>query len=241
MDNHYINPKLVRLYDLDSGWSVEREFYLSLAGDQPKNVLDLGCGTGLICNALAAKGHNVTGADPAGAMLDAAKAKPNGTRIDWVQSTAQNFKSDKLFDLIIMTGNAFQVFLKEADLQKTFQVMATHLKPSGLIAFETRNPSLDWKDQWDYDVELKTPEGSVFESRRCLHWDRIHLRFELRYRFPHEELISQSELRFWSPEEIEAQLTEAGLYVERLMGDWNYADLNRKFAKEMIFFLRKKA
>ncbi|HND85934.1 MAG TPA: aminoglycoside phosphotransferase family protein, partial [Pseudobdellovibrionaceae bacterium] len=40
-DAHYTNTKLAKLYDLDSGWSIEREFYLSLAGISKKRVLDL--------------------------------------------------------------------------------------------------------------------------------------------------------------------------------------------------------
>lgn len=80
---------------------------MSLAGDSRKHVLDLGCGTGLICDAMAARGHEVTGVDPSATMLDIARQKPNGAKAEWVQSLAQDFKSDKTFDLVIMTGNAF--------------------------------------------------------------------------------------------------------------------------------------
>lgn len=31
-DLHYEDPLLSVLYDLDSGWSVDRDFYLALAG-----------------------------------------------------------------------------------------------------------------------------------------------------------------------------------------------------------------
>jgi hypothetical protein len=90
LDSHYISPRLAKLYDLDSGWSIERDFYLSLAGESRKRVLDLGCGTGLICDALAAKGHAVTGVDPAPAMLEVARQKPNGSKIEWIESSAQD-------------------------------------------------------------------------------------------------------------------------------------------------------
>ena len=64
-DLHYEHPKLVDVYDLGNGWSEDRNFYLSLAGDKPISILDLGCGTGLLSNAYAERGHMVTGADPA--------------------------------------------------------------------------------------------------------------------------------------------------------------------------------
>jgi 2-polyprenyl-3-methyl-5-hydroxy-6-metoxy-1,4-benzoquinol methylase len=69
LDAHYENPKLAEIYDDGNGWSIDRDFYLSLAGDRPIRILDLGCGTGLICDAYAAKGHFVTGVDPAASML----------------------------------------------------------------------------------------------------------------------------------------------------------------------------
>ncbi len=75
LDLHYTDPALAELYDLDSGWSVDREFYLNLAGSTPKRILDLGCGTGLLGDALAARGHEVTGVDPAAAMLEVARRR----------------------------------------------------------------------------------------------------------------------------------------------------------------------
>lgn len=239
MDNHYVNPKLTKLYDLDSGWNIERDFYLSLAGNSPKSILDLGCGTGLICNALVGKGHDVTGADPAPAMLEVAKAQPNGSRVNWVLAKAQNFKSDKKFDLIIMTGNAFQVFLEDDEVVLVFQIMSAHLKQNGLIAFETRNPDLDWKNRWNYEEALETLDGTIIETRRYLSCNGPRMRFELLYQFPNETLRSESELRFWQPEEIKLHSKKAGLFIERLMGDWNYEDFNPRSAKEMVFFLRK--
>lgn len=72
-DLHNENPLLAELYDIDSGWSEDRRYYLDLAGQEPKSILDLGCGTGLLCDAYAAAGHRVTGVDPAKAMLDVAR------------------------------------------------------------------------------------------------------------------------------------------------------------------------
>lgn len=74
IDSHYTNPKLTKLYDLDSGWSKDREFYLSLS-DRKCEVLDLGCGTGLLDEAFAKRGHIVTAVDPSQEMLHIAQLK----------------------------------------------------------------------------------------------------------------------------------------------------------------------
>ncbi len=44
-------------------------------------------------------------------MLDVAQRESAGMNIDWVQSPARIFRPHKRFDLVIMTGNAFQVLL----------------------------------------------------------------------------------------------------------------------------------
>ncbi len=237
-DEHYVNPELAELYDLDSPWSPDRDFYLSQAGPPPQSILDLGCGTGLICNAYAELGHGVTGVDPAPAMLEIARRKPCGAQIEWVEATAQTFRSDKRFDLIIMTGHAFQVLLEDADVRAAFETMRIHLKPEGKCVFESRNRAIDWAVEWSGEFSLETPQAAVRESWRVFPMTNDRLKFESVYSFPDKTLISKSELRFMSQAEIEAQLKAAGLRAESLFGDWDGALFDQKSSKEMIFTVR---
>jgi 2-polyprenyl-3-methyl-5-hydroxy-6-metoxy-1,4-benzoquinol methylase len=157
-DNHYVNSKLAEIYDLDSGWSIDRDFYLSLAGSQRQTILDLGCGTELLCNAYAAKNHDVTGVGPTPAMLELGRRKPHGNKIEWVQSFAQTYQSDKLFDLIIMTGHAFQVLLEDVDVLKIFSTMGRHLKRGGIDELLTASGLCIDKVMGDWD-------GTQFNER----------------------------------------------------------------------------
>lgn len=240
-DTHYEDPRLAAIYDLDSGWSIDRDFYLSLAKQGGLKILDLGCGTGLLADAYARHKNIVTGVDPAEAMLAVARQKPCGDQIEWVQSQAQTFSSQKRFDLIIMTGHAFQVLLEDSDLMATFAVMKKHLLPGGLIVFESRNPSVNWASRWNYHMELALPSSTVLESRHILSMEGNRMRFELRYQFQDsacETLTSISELRFFSREEIEAPLKDSGLYVETLLGGWRGEPFDESTSEEMIFKVR---
>ncbi len=222
-DEHYENPKLARIYDLSSGWSQDRDFYLHLASTAtPQNILGLGCGTGLICNAYASKGHNVTGVDPAPAMLDVARRSPQGNNIEWTLSTAQNYSSSKRFDLAIMTGHAFQVLLEDQDVLQTFAMVAQHLAPQGRFVFESRNPAIDWATKWHNTTTLTTPTGVVVhEERQMLQRSATQLSFDTHYHFPEETIVSHSVLRFLSHREITHHLQASGLRVEKLLGDWD--------------------
>jgi SAM-dependent methyltransferase len=237
-DKHYETSKLAEIYDLDSPWSKDRDFYLSLAGAPPQRILDLGCGTGLLCDAYAAKGHHVTGIDPSPAMLKVARRKPNGKKIEWVESYAQNYQSDDLFDLIIMTGHAFQVLLEDTDILAAFAVMRKHLKSSGRVVFESRNPSVDWENDWNYEMNLEYRGALIRESRRFLTMENGRMLFELYYEFPDESLVSTSELRFLSRSDIEERLNASGLHIEKFYGDWNCAPFDEASSREMIFQAR---
>lgn len=237
-DPHYVRPELADLYDLACGRSPDRDFYLALAGASRQRILDLGSGTGLLCDAYAARGHDVTGVDPAPAMLAVARRKPHGGLVDWVRSTAQGYRSEKRFDLIIMTGHAFQVLLTDDDVLAGLTTMRHHLGSGGLIAFESRNPAIDWKSRWDYDVDLVTGGTPVRMSSRFIARKDDRLSFEMHYAFPDKTLVSPSELRFLSRNAVEERLAACGLRVEKLLGDWNGGPFDKASSEEMIFLVR---
>jgi SAM-dependent methyltransferase len=238
-DLHYEHPKLVSIYDLGNGWSDDRDFYLSLAGDQPKRVLDLGCGTGLLCNAYAERGHLVTGVDPSGSMLEAARNTPFGEKIEWVRSSAQSFQFDKKFDLIVMTGHAFQVLIDDRDVASACSAIREHLDADGRCVFETRNPSIDWARDWDgMRRELQSPEALVRESFKVRSAQGDRIVFETEYVFADEQIVSTSELRFMSFDTIARHLHNSGLSIHTLLGDWNGSPFKPQLSREMIFLVK---
>jgi SAM-dependent methyltransferase len=238
MDAHYEVPELVELYDVASGWSRDRDFYLALAGASPKAVLDLGCGTGLLCDAYAARGHDVTGVDPSPEMLAVARKKPNACRITWVQADAEDFRSERRFDLMIMTGHAFQVLLDDADILRALRNMRAHLNSGGLIVFESRNPGFDWRSVWNRDKTLEHDGRSIVERSRLLAFEDGQMAFEQAYHFPDKTLLSRSTLNFPSRAKVTRLLEDAGLGVETVLGDWDGAPFDEGSSREMIFMVR---
>src|SRR5262245_41523617 len=110
-DRLYDDPDLAQFYDLENGWAADLDHCRDLARGC-SSVLDLGCGTGLFAAALAREQDaEVVGVDPAAAMLDVAPARPGGERVRWVQGDARSIRLERRFDLVVLTGHAFQVFL----------------------------------------------------------------------------------------------------------------------------------
>jgi 2-polyprenyl-3-methyl-5-hydroxy-6-metoxy-1,4-benzoquinol methylase len=237
-DLHYTDPRLARLYDHDCGWGPDSTFYLSLAGPAPLHILDLGCGTGILCNAYAARGHVVTGVDPAPAMLDVARRKPQAARITWINGTAQSFHSPHRFDLIVMTGHAFQHLLTDADIAATLAMMRHHLAPSGMIAFETRNPAIDWVRRWHRQTKRHNmDEQTIQQTHHVLATNADRITFETHYAFPDASITSTTTLRFAAEDTITRLARDQGLQVRSLFGDWGRTPFTPATSDEMIFIL----
>ena len=241
-DLQYTLQKLANIYDLGNSGTEDRDFFLALAGEPPQDILDLGCGTGLVCNAFAARGHRAVGADPATAMLDVARRKPLGAQIEWVESPAESFRSDKRFDLIIMTGHAFQVLLTEDAVLAALDTRKRHLKPGGQAVFESRNPVIDWDKKWARQVTLEGPSGPIIATRRTLGTDRAAatISFAWDYDFSDEVLTSESTLWFLSHKQIISYADQSGLELVDLFGDWDASPFDETNSREMIFKFRPK-
>jgi SAM-dependent methyltransferase len=233
----YQQVQIAEIYDLTNPRGQDTDFYLSLAGLRPSRVLDLGCGTGTLCCALAERGHRVTGVDPSAAMLAVARRKPHAEKVRWVESSAQSYRSQQRFDLMVMTGHAFQILLTDADTLAVFQTICGHLKAGGRVAFETRNPRLDWVGEWAARpaVARMFPGGQLLETLEITGQDGEFISFRTSYRFPHQTLTTSSRLRFRSREHVETLIGRSGLMVREVFGDWEGGPFEATRSREMIF------
>ena len=233
----YQNAQIAEIYDLINPRAKDSDFYLSLAGPRPCSVLDLGCGTGTLCCALAERGHRVTGVDPAAAMLAVARRKPNAELVEWVESSGQSYKSQLRFDLVVMTGHAFQILVTDADELAVLETMRGHLKEGGRVAFETRNASVDWAGEWAARPPLvrTVPGGQLLETLEVTGEDGEFISFQTCYRFPDWTLTTSSTLRFPSRVHVEALITRSGLVVREVFGDWDASAFEATRSREIIF------
>jgi SAM-dependent methyltransferase len=148
VDHQFADPSLAVLYDLFCPWDPRGDFgfYLPLvmAAD---SVLDVGCGTGTLLRRARAEGHagRLCGLDPAAAMLDVARA---GQDIEWVLGDLSTARWDEEFEVIVMTGHAFQVLTGDEQLREALAAVRAALAPGGRFAFETRNPLARQWETW---------------------------------------------------------------------------------------------
>jgi len=225
-DALYEDAALARFYDLDNDWTADRAYCLDLARGCG-SVLDLGCGTGELAIRIAADhGADVVGVDPAGAMLEIARAKPGARTVSWVCADARRLGLGRRFDLIVMTGHAFQVFLTDADRAACLAAIARHLAPNGRFILDSRNPEAREGEEWGPDASRRWIDDPVLgrvESWNDAGFDAATgvVTYETSYR--------SSDVRTWSATsriafpalgDLQGQIAAAGLSAEHWLGDW---------------------
>lgn len=168
-------------------------------------------------------------------MLAVARGKPHAEQVAWIESSAQSYKSHRRFDLIVMTGPAFQILLTDADALAVLQAMRGHLNERGKIAFETRNPRVNWVAEWAGRVRMLP--GELLETLEITSNDGEFISFQTSYRSPHVTLTTSSTLCFPSREHVEALLARSGLVVRDVLGDWDAGPFEAARSREMIFIV----
>ncbi|GAB3191004.1 class I SAM-dependent methyltransferase [Nesterenkonia suensis] len=161
------HPPMVRVYDVENSGGWDHEFYTALIEETgARRISDIGCGTGVLGVELARRGFEVTGVDPAAAMIEAARTRPGGEAVTWIHGTAEQLPSGWA-DFALMEGHVAQYFLPRSAWDEVLRHAHRTLVPGGWLAFESRNPEAMELDAWDPEHTRETqphPDGGEFTS-----------------------------------------------------------------------------
>ena len=241
VDYLFSEPKLAELYDAFCAGRKDFDFYLPLVMSA-KSVLDVGCGTGELLRLAREAGHTgrLCGLDPAEAMLEQARRRPD---VEWVHGDLSSVDWRREFDLVVMTGHAFQVLVEDDQLRVSLAAIRSALTEDGRFVFETRNPSARGWEAWTPDNAVEISHGGsvvrmAHQVETPVEGDVIS--FTVTYSSPSwdEPLISRSTLRFLDVDSLSSFLSEAGLTIEEQLGDWDRQPLTN-MSPEIITVTRR--
>src|SRR5438105_9396185 len=148
IERQFTEDSLAALYDLfhPPARRDDFNFYLKLVMSAGA-VLDVGCGTGALLRRARESGHTgrLCGLDPAGGMLNQARRRSD---IEWVLGDLSSVGWEREFDLVVMTGHAFQELVADDEIRAALAAIRAALTDSGRFAFETRNPRDRAWERW---------------------------------------------------------------------------------------------
>ena len=140
-------------------------------------------------------------------MLERARKRPNGDRVEWIKGRAADFVIDGEFYLIVMTGQAFQVLVNDQDILDRLKRFRKQLSADGRLAFETRNGAVREWEKWTPaatrqmlsvpgvgDVEVHNDIRSVFENV---------VTYETHFRFGSDDVVvTEDAIRVMEADEL---------------------------------------
>ena len=203
---------------------------------RPRDLLDLGCGTGTHAVLLTRRGYRVTGLDRSRQQLAIArrKAREAGLRIRFVQGDMRSFDLGATLDAAICMFGAFGYLVKSTDIAGCLRSLRRHLRPGGLFVFEfwqgsgaKPSPYQSWLHLTGPDYELVRLDESRFDPRTR----RLSMEFRffaLRGRRVLDRFTEGDAVRTFTTREMRRLLARAGF---DLLGAYGATRMEKGFRK----------
>ncbi len=175
-------------------------------------------------------------------MLEQARKRSD---IEWVLGDLASVGWEREFDLIVMTGHAFQVFIDDRELQASLEAIRSALTDVGRFAFETRNPLVQSWKAWTPEnaVHIVDETGAMVRMAHNVDIpvDGDIVSFTTTYTSPGWDRpeLSRSRLRFIHSDSLSLFLTNTGFLIEEQFGDWDRGPLTET-SPEIVTIARRR-
>ncbi len=221
-----------RYYDLlyqDKDYDGEAQFINGLIqkyAPNAKNLLELGCGTGIHAEKLAAAGYSVHGVDLSAEMLKCAEdrlrnlPKNKAKRLSFSCGDIRQFRhGGGRFDAVISLFHVMSYQTQNSDLLAVFNTVRQHLKPKGIFIFDcwygpavlSDPPAVRVKRFEDEKIEItRIAEPEMYPNGNRVD---VHYQVFIRNKSTGEmKMLEETHrIRYWFQPEIEQILALSGL------------------------------
>ena len=150
-----------RVYDV-FGWNYYPEIFgerlikwMDGKGIRVESALDLGCGTGVLCEILDRQGIRAAGMDLSEGMI--AIAKEHGPGIRYEVGNMITYCPDEKYDLVTCTGDALNHIMELEDVKTIFRNVYGYLNEGGYFVFDILNENeVSDSEPFEMDFDERT-------------------------------------------------------------------------------------
>ncbi len=225
-------------------WEARLTQILREHGVSAGTVADLGCGTGTLTEALAAKGYDMIGVDASVDMLMIAQNKKaqSGSDILYLEQDIRELSLGSTVQAVICACDTINYLENLDDVKETFARVMEHLEEGGVFVFDVKTPHLYrdvmadntfaynledsafiWENFWDEDTRENEYDLAIFlqeESGLFRRYDEVHVQhaFEL--------------------EDLKKTLEATGFTVENVYDDYTEDAVNEE-SERWVFVAHK--
>ncbi len=240
------------LYDLHVTVDLDVPFFVSEARRVSGKVLELMAGTGRISIPLVEAGIELTCVDVSEAMLERLRAKLRARGLSAVVHRADIRDLDlrERFALAVIPFHSFSEIVEPDDAGRALGSAVRHLGAGGRLIVALHNPPVRLRE---VDGALRLTSSHVTDAgqlvvsgferfdplTRIVTRAQFYELFDLKGQLESKRMLEMRFRLIWRPE-FEELAREAGLEVEALYGDYNYADFDERSSPFMIWVLRRK-
>lgn len=208
-----------------------------VAGQQ---ILDVGCGTGILSLKLAQLGAQVIGVDLSGSMLQIAKERAEAFQQDirFIEQPMEQLNGVSNADFAVISIDSLNYVMNEFDVNQTFIHLYNALRPGGKLLFDVhstfKTDVIFMESPFVYDDEdiayiWHTDEGDT------PHTVHSHLSFFVKNEDDTYDRFEEEHVQRTFPISTYVQMLEkAGFQIERIFADWE--DQAPEEESERIFF-----
>ena len=207
----------------------------------PKLVFDLACGTGSLTLELSKRGYEMIGADLSPEMLEIAREKAEEEKQDilYLLQDMREFELYGTVDSIVCTCDSLNYLLEEEELLEVFRLVENYLDPKGLFVFdmntEYKHRNILGNNTFNFDEEEADCiwQNTLDESKK-----RTRVSINIKDKQSGEEYSEAFYECFYSMEEIEKMLKNAGLTICRLADGETYGEITEE-SQRYLFMVKK--
>lgn len=225
-------------------------FYQGLAEVYGGPLLEVACGTGRVCLALAERGTRIVGVDLSKPMLDYARARAAEANLDASFHLADMRDFDlettgrEPFALVLIPYNAFNHLYTVEDVTRCLGAIRRHMGPDTRLVIDTFNP-----DPSRLHAVAPPPPQKILEYLEPVSGQRVRLFEEALYDVAtqvnhvtwHYEVdgvadawVDELPMRIFFPRELDALMALGGLTIERKLGDYDGTPFGSRTPKQIV-------